>query len=219
MPSLSFFADEQDAKALLNWLNAEDEIAFIVSDQTQASCQHRWKAVHTIERFIEEKYSLWHVPTGSLPLLTKTGLDQIFSDPWKGWIEECPGPDSRSPYFGPGHPAEIRLELWLRHRPYSEVERNSLPILDSRYLGNTDLLSVSDFQWIGNRYKTSPPQTWRWWQRLKRWMAKNTTRLVEGKDSFWAFPSAFSKLSSGMAYEARGWNLDNAIRNAENRSD
>ncbi|HEY9882408.1 MAG TPA: hypothetical protein V6C98_02245, partial [Thermosynechococcaceae cyanobacterium] len=95
MPSLSFFADEQDAKVLLNWLNAEDEIAFIVSDQTQVSRQRRWKAIRSIDRFIEEKYSLWHVPTGSLPLLTKTWQDQIISNPWDGWIEECPGADSR----------------------------------------------------------------------------------------------------------------------------
>ena len=33
MPFLSFFADEQDSELLLNWLNAEKEIAFIVQDQ------------------------------------------------------------------------------------------------------------------------------------------------------------------------------------------
>jgi hypothetical protein len=212
------FADEQDAKVLLNWLNAEDEIAFIVSDRTQANRQRQWKAVRTIPQLTEEKYSLWHVPTGSLPLLSNTEQHRAIANPWGGWIQERLGADSRSLYFGPGHPAEIRLELWLRHHPYSEVERNSLPILNSWYLRNTDLLPVSDFQWIGNHYETALPETWRWWRRLKRWMAKNTTRLVEGKHSFWAFPSALSKLRSGIAYEARGWNLDDAIRNAESRS-
>ena len=50
-------------------------------------------------------------------------------------------------------------------------------------------------------------------------MKKNTTKLGEGRDCFWAFPSAFDKLKDGMAYYARGWNLDDAIRNARSQND
>lgn len=219
MPFLSFFADEQDAELLLSWLNEEGEIAFIVQDQPQASQQRKWKAVRTISRFTAEKYSLWHLPTGALPL---SGSNQTITDPWKGWIEQRRGRDSRTPYFGPGHPAEIRLELWLRHQPYTDAERATLWKQVSWYMGDTDLLPVSGFQWIGSK---APRHTWQWWQRLTAWISQNSIRVgrFEGSRrkewSFWAFPSAFTKLRSGMAYYARGYELEDAIRNAESNRD
>jgi hypothetical protein len=209
-------------------LNAEQEVAFIVQDQTQRGRQHKWKAVHTIDRFTAEKYSLWHVPTGALPL--NAGGSQTIPDPWQGWIEQRPGADSRTPYFGPGHPAEIRLELWLRHKPYTDIERATLRTQNAWYIGNTDLFPVSGFQWIGDHYGAAPRQTWQWWQRLKVWIAENAVRIGRFEDvdedteeleewSFWAFPSAFAKLRSGMAYYARGYELEDAIREAAGNSD
>ncbi|NJL38552.1 MAG: hypothetical protein HC840_01455 [Leptolyngbyaceae cyanobacterium RM2_2_4] len=221
MPWLPFFADDQDAEILLNWLNSEDEIAFIVLEQDQDSCQRRWKAVNTLARFTEQNYSLWYIPAGSLFL--KTDMKQCEIDPWKGWIEKRPNSHSRPTCFGRGSSAEVRLELRLRHRPYSEEERRSLPQLVSYYIGNTDLLPISSFQWVDNYY-TAPSQTWHWWTRLTTWMAQNTTKIDEFPDrdengqleklSFWAFPSAFSKLKNGMAYYANGYDLDVAIRDA-----
>jgi len=43
--SLIFFADEQDAAVLLSWLNAEEDIAFIIQDRTHKEPSCRWKAV------------------------------------------------------------------------------------------------------------------------------------------------------------------------------
>lgn len=228
MPFLSFFADEQDAEILLNWLNAEHEIAFIVQDQTQTGWQRKWKAVHTIDWFTAEKYSLWHVPTGLLPL--NAGGSQTISDPWEGWIEQRPGADSRTSYFGSGHPAEIRLELWLRHKPYTNTERATLRNRVSWYIGDTDLLPISGFEWIGDRNGKAPTQTWQWWRQLTTWVSETAIRIERFEDrnedtgeleewSFWAFPSAFTKLKSGMAYYARGYELEDAIRNAESSSD
>lgn len=221
MPFLSFFADEQDAKTLLNWLNAEHEIAFIVQDSTQTSKQRKWKAGQTINQFAAKQYSLWHVPTGLLPLDAE---GQNISNPWDGWTELRPGADSRVPYFW-GSPAEIRLELWLRHKPYTDTERATLQTQSSFYAGHTDLLPVSNFEWIGDLNGKAPAQTWRWWQRLAIWMSENAVRIgrFQGRNkrarkseewSFWAFPSAFTKLRNGMAYYARGYELEDAIRDA-----
>lgn len=217
MPGISFFADELDAEILLHWLNSEGEIAFIVPDKPQELYRRRWKAVSTIDNFRNGIHSLWHRPAGALPLLTETGFDQIIADPCEGWIEQITGAEPATPYFGPGHPAEIRLELWLRHRPYSQIERSTLPELVSWWMGNSDLLPVLDFQWIGNHYGLAPQETWRFWRRLKAWIARKTIRLtpVGQRWSFWAFPSAFHKLKNGMTYDARGWDLTKAIRTAD----
>lgn len=224
MPSLSFFADKQDTTVLLSWLNAEEDVAFIVQDQTYTGPSRRWKAVQTVQQLTEEKYSLWHTPGDSLPLLLPNGSTKTIRDPWSGWVEQRPGADDRTPYFGPGHPSEIRLEIWPRHQPYTAAERATLQRQVSWYIGGRDLLPVSDFQWIGNRYSTAPKQTWSWWRRLARWMSKNTIRVRdenEGRSnrkrpgpSFWTFPSAFEKLSNGMDYYARGHALDEAINSA-----
>lgn len=229
MPFLSFFADKQDAGILLNWLNADDEIAFIVQDKTQVGRESNWKAVNNIEQFTAQKYSLWHIPTGSLPLYPDPEGNQTMPNPWEGWIELHPGADPTIPYFGPGHPAEIRLELWLRHQPYTDVERATLKALDYWYIGDTDLFRVSDFQWIGDRYGAAPSQTWQWWQRLTAWMSQNAIRIGNFEDrdedtkeleecNFWALPSAFSKLKTGMDYYARGYKLETAIRDAESEN-
>lgn len=226
MPYLSFFADEQDATVLLSWLNAEKDIAFIVPDRIHTGPSRKWKAVHTVEQFSENEYSLWHIPGGPLPLLvpTTSRTKTIIQNPWAGWVEQRSGTDDCKPYFGPGHPSEIRLKIWTRHQPYTAVERSTLRRQVSWYIRDRDLLPASDFQWIGNHYGTAPKQTWSWWRRLARWMPKNTIRVRnEYKESsnrkrpgpsFWTFPSAFEKLSNGMDYHARGYNLDEAISNA-----
>ncbi len=245
MPALSFFADDQDVTRLVDRLNADPEIAFIIPhgpldpeqayvDRLRAAAgertevtyyltavvpdsgyRQRWRAVPTVAGLKDGKHSLWHIPTGPLPLLTSDGRDQVIADPYAGWTEQSPGADSLAPYFGPGHLAEIRLELWTRHRPYSEAEKASLSMLDARWDGDHDVLSVSDFQWIGNHYGPAPRSSWRWWKRLEAWLTETSTPIGEKSWAFWAFPSALAKLKKGMTYYARGWELDEAIRTAD----
>jgi hypothetical protein len=92
------------------------------------------------------------------------------------------------------------------------------------------LFPVSDFQWIGDHYGTAPLQTWQWWRQLTAWMSENAARIgrFEYRDedsgeleewSFWAFPSAFTKRRSSMAYYARGYELEDAIREAASDKD
>ena len=85
--------------------------------------RQRWKAVRTVERLKDGNHKLWHIPAGPLPLLAEDGPDRDIHDPWEGWTERRSGADPTTPYFGAGHPAEIRLELWTRDHPYSKEEK------------------------------------------------------------------------------------------------
>jgi hypothetical protein len=260
MPSLSFFADERDAIPLLNWLNNDPEIAFIVPDGppdpreayvsrvramlgatteaaslypsfvlTDMPLQQRWKAARSVARLRDGKHCLWHVPSGPLPLPTEREADRAAPDAWSGWIESRPRYDPTMPNLIPGHPAEIYLELWTRHRPYSESERASLPMLLSYWNGEHDVLVLSTLAWIGDHYGPAPPTAWSWWRRLEAWVTLHAARIggfpnqdvaygAEADASFWAFPSALEKLKSGMTYEARGWDLDTISWEEQNAS-
>lgn len=245
MPSLSFFVDEQDICLLLDRLNADPEIAFIVPDglpenkQTEprlgpaffvddgklkgeVESPRLWKAVRTADALTDGLHSLWHVPAGPLPLIevkkdpmplmpligpSSPPLYPPIPDPWSGWI----GTDQ----FGPGCLPWIRLEVWTRHRPYTQLERATLHARIAFWLDEDDLLVVSDFQWTGSHFRPAPPQTQRWWNRMKGWIDRNAARL-HSNPGFWAFPSALQKLKNGMRYYSRNFDLDDAIRRAEN---
>lgn len=250
MPSLSFFIDDRDLRLLLDRLNSDPEIAFVVPDRPmdaavakqgqpcsslpptfrinmvqgmepklqfeQAQLQ-QWKAVRTVDSMADGHHSLWHVPAGPLPLIKRdAGPMPLIGpegpayppipDPWAGWT----GP----PGFGPGCHPWIRLELWTRHHPYTQQERAVLRELNAFWLNQDDLLVVSDFEWTGSHFRPAPPQTQRWWNRMKRWVDRTAIRL-RPNPGFWAFPSALQKLKEGMRYYSRGFDLDDSIRDAQ----
>ena len=248
MPALSFFADERDAPVLIDWLNRDPEIAFVVPDGsadpleayvagvrnllgaateaaflypsftlTDAGRRQRWKVVSTVERLRDGKHALWHRPSGPLPLQAKHDSNGAVPDSWQGWTEQG-WSDPTMPYFGLGHPAEIYLELWTRHRPYSKEERASLPVLFSYWNGERELLVVSTFGWNGTRYNPASRAARNWWPRLEAWIAEHTAPVGDLLDvdggrwerrwSCWAFPSALEKLRNGIAYDARGWDRE-----------
>jgi len=260
MPSLCFFADEHDAATLLDWLNRDPEIAFVVPDgpadpleeyvarlrkllgaTTEAAFLYpcftledagrhqRWKAVPAVRCLRDGKHALWHVPSGPLPLRAEyqPGVGARSPDhaptldPWKGWTEHRYS-DPTMPYFGPGHPAEIYVELWTRHRPYSNEERASLPVRFSYWSGERELLVVSTFAWSGDRYSPGSRAAWTWWRRLEAWIANHAALAGDWLDAdnangeqhwnCWAFPSALERLKSGIAYDARGWDRDSNSR-------
>jgi hypothetical protein len=190
--------------------------SFLLSDTFS---QQRWKAVRTVARLRDGKHCLWHVPSGPLPLPLDCRMGQAVADAWSGWVESRPASDPTMPHFVPGHPAEIYLELWTRHRSYSAAERASLPMLVSYWTGEQDILVLSTFGWVGDYCGPAPQTAWNWWQGLEAWMTVHATGIggfpnpdedggPEAGVSFWAFPSALEKLKSGIAYEARGWDLD-----------
>jgi hypothetical protein len=235
MPAVSFFVDEHDARLLLDRLNSDQEIAFIVPDgplgpenlppgsdrHTSTACTmriadvgvqraQRWKAVRAVDALIDGEHSLWHVPAGPLPLMT----------PQYSGVLKLPYPPIPDPWagwtglgaFGPRCHPWIRLALWTRHQPYTQQERTALNELNAFWINEHDMLVVSGFQWTGGHFRPAPAQTQRWWNRMKGWVDRTAVKLPGG---FWAFPSALQKLKDGMRYYSRNFDLDQAIRDAE----
>lgn len=88
MPWLPLYIDKPDLIMLIDWLNEENNIAFIVGDGSK-----RWKASN-IERYDDIRHCLWHCESGPLPLLRKKLPNGKISDPFKGWkgkkLEQIP---------------------------------------------------------------------------------------------------------------------------------
>jgi hypothetical protein len=221
--ALSFFADEEDARVLLAWLNADPEIAVIVADGPRTPKilflfgyrpPQRWRAVRGLNSLKDGEHSLWYVPAGPLTMLKAdpNAADVPIPDPWAGWTEERLGADPDKPYFGPSHRAVIRLTLWTRHRPYTQTEMETLDETISYWTEGHDVIVESHLQWGGGNAKVED-----WWRRLEAFMKRSATPLaahLEPSEVVWAFPSALKKLKAGMRYEARGWDLDRSIRRA-----
>ncbi|MCC7418729.1 MAG: hypothetical protein IT428_00470 [Planctomycetaceae bacterium] len=101
MPWLPLYADEDDFRDVLSWLNSDADIAFIVADGPQ-----RWRAVARLEILTYGRYCLWHLPSGPLPLLGQGTIeDSQVPDPWAGWQEVRTGAEPSDPYSGPDTPA------------------------------------------------------------------------------------------------------------------
>ncbi len=232
MPALSFFITEFDLAILIKRLNDDEEIAFIVPDAIDDPSAVRWKAVHTVPTLLDGEHSLWHIPSGPLPLVQSTpGIGPLvrppnpsIADPWAGWTE---GASARTekPWFGPGCHAEIRLTLSTRYKAYTNDECSTLPVLVSYWMQGRELLASSSFQWTESRSRSTPPQTRRWRNRLKAWMNRVLVRLPtsDPRVTFWSFPFALELLQHGVPYHANNWLLDDAIQHAKlitsNRND
>lgn len=187
MGYLPFYATNSDIDLLLEYLNGSEDLAFL-----ESTGHNRWKAVKDIPNLAHRSYCLWHVPSGPLPLLRDfPDRDRVISDPFKGWIEQVGGNDDSIPYFGSGHPGVFRLEI----NPVSS------PLFPKQLQ-----YEKSDFQWIGNHYrsigKPALPETEKSWDSLRKWVKRNSTFIstyaphFEGKKDIWCFPEAYRLLEA-----------------------
>lgn len=190
MPWLPMYIDATDAEALLGILNSDSSIAFIVRDG-----HGRWRARNSVTALHQGRHCLWHHPSGPLPLVQPAALskDEI-PDPWSGWVDATHAEQRETPYFGPGHPGVI----WLNVRANNDGTH----------------INISSFEWIGNHYaalgSSASPLTQKWWKQLN----KNIKRLggvlvprhgpIEGanKGTVWALPSALSRITNGATRDA-----------------
>jgi hypothetical protein len=171
---------------LRTMLNDDPEVAFIVADGVG-----RWRAVQSLSVLDKGRHALWHVPSGSLPLLgtVQDDPDGEIVDPWRGWKERRTGADASTPYFGPGHPGIYWLNL--------QNGRNA----------NEPLVGLSSFEWIGHRYaafgRAVAPSTDRWWKRLGATIRRLSKKVPRGgpsgtfKPEIYAFPVAIRALDEG----------------------
>ncbi|RFM27501.1 hypothetical protein [Deminuibacter soli] len=201
---------DKDIDFLNDWLNQEEEIAFLVSNGHK-----KWiaKKEHTIKNDIGNQnfgdgynfvipnyaeYNLWHIPSGQLPLpeanngsvtlkfhKEDSNEDGKVDNPWLGWTEIRTGANSRIPYFGAGYPGVIHLEINLPH---------------------DQEIRMSNFGWIGNHYKLigngAEQTTEKFWNKLRRMAKKIGTQIprsntLEGKKEVFAFPTAYEEIKNG----------------------
>ena len=184
MPYIGIYAVEADLPTLFGLL--DDEVAFIVSDGPD-----RWRASRTLNGVDAHEVTLWHIPSGPLPLLgeTKSSPDGVVSDPWAGWTERRAGADRYQPYFGTGHPSVIRLKVAPSGREPSSI------------------CGRSGFEWIGNHYAVlgsrAAKPTELWWKRLRRKVSQVGRKVPYGNDpdmaahTLWALPAAYELLAQG----------------------
>jgi hypothetical protein len=207
MAWLPMYLLESDVEFLNDWLNQEEEIAFLVSNGNKrwiAKKQHEIiKDIGTqemgsgnfkIPNFIE--YNLWHIPSGPLPLIkrNKGGVtlrlkkedwefDNEVPNPWLGWTELVTGANYRVPYFE-SHTGIIRLEI-------------NLP--------SNEPIPISNFGWIGNHYSIlgskANPLTEKFWKKLKRMAKKIAIHIPRenqpnGKKEIYAFPDAYKEIKN-----------------------
>ncbi len=184
MPWMPFYSDEEDWRVILDWLNQQDEIAFVISD-----VPGRWRTVQTVSALYSPRIYLWHIPSGPLPLVHPLPGRQVdpIADPWSGWT--ALGSRKDTPYFGPYYPGVIRLN----HRRRNSEQPN--------------VIRLSSFEWTGDLHARSrcpaAPSTKKFWQSLRRWIRKSAVQIprsgpIDGpRPQIWAFPAALSAIRNG----------------------
>lgn len=199
MPEIIVYASFADVDVLRKWLNEEPDIAWVIKDD-QHGCDYRWRAVHTVERMNEGSYALWHtkamrlnVPSGSVSI-----PDAPVLNPFAGWTQTLDHEGAEVPWFGGNLPGPI-------HFTWRETGCES-----------PNSLARSGFSWLANRYaaigKPAAPMAIRWWQRLKRYVAKNAVAIpwpyqkqIDRPSNAYAFPDALTQISSGRQPDANPW--------------
>lgn len=187
MPWLPIYADEEDFRIVQDYLNQNEEIAFIVPDGKRLF-QPRWRAIRPLLRLQGTRICLWHVPSGPLSLVHQNPAkpDDVISDPWKGWVGLPDRGHDACPFFGAGHPGVI----WLNHRPVGHQASGNI--------------GLSSFEWIGNRYaivgNPACGATEKFWQRLRHWVKERAIKIprLDGMEpEIWALPSAMKEFRNG----------------------
>ena len=183
MPFLGFYATVKDIPEIIEILNTEPEIAFIIS-----TGKGQWKAVKELEVVDQCKYTLWHVPSGPLPLLGRSAEDINIPNPWAGWVELRAVTGILVPFFA-SHTGVIVLSLYPASKDPMHV------------------CGFSSFDWVGNYYRIAGipahPTTEAYWLKLRKQIKKICKKVPrgslksEGKPEIYAFPDAYSQLSAG----------------------
>jgi hypothetical protein len=235
--SLSFFADEQDARILLDRLNADPEIAFIVPDGPRMPPPNpdAGTAAHMAANRVGCNIGIRSLRLGFGRLLAAMADGAACGRP-EGWRAHAlahfcgtAGQWPRTRTRAAAHSGSVaRVELGAAYLPAKSHAGRNDPTLVTRYAAYTpqerttlrslvsywlkgDLVVASGFQWTGGSLQTA-----RWVASLEDWFSRNAVRLHDdgGSEVFWAFPSALQQLKSGLPYDSRSFDLDQSIRDA-----
>jgi len=190
MAEIILYLTKSDAESIVNWINNEDSIAWIVKESRDGNV-YRWKAVNSIEVISEGENCLWKIGAGSLriPSGSHETEDTAVLDPFKGWEQTLDTDSAQTPWFGAAAP-ETYSFTFKEHGKEAEGS-----------------IGRSGFNWIGNYFgvigNPAPEECKKWWERLKRFIKKNAIGipwpgdLGSGKKGAYAFPEAYKLLKMG----------------------
>jgi len=187
---ITFYATRTDADRIRRWINAEDAVAWIVLDAREGTT-YRWKAVDVIDTIEPQDYALWHKSSTriNIPARSLDVRDTIVLDPYQGWLQELEEEDETTPWFGDSLPGPYQLHFREegREKPGS--------------------LARSGFFWLGDHFRMigqgASPDARRWWNRLRRWVRKESTAIPwpftqpASRSRAYAFPDAYTLIQSG----------------------
>lgn len=192
MAEIILYLTKNDAESIVEWINAENDIAWIVKESQEGNV-YRWKAVHSIHAIQASEFCLWKIGSGILriPSGNHETEDTVVLDPFRGWEQTLKESSAETPWFGAAAP-ETYTFTFREHGKASE-----------------DSIGRSGFSWIGNYFSvignSAPEECKQWWERLKRYIKKNATgipwpgELGSGKTGAYAFPEAYDQLQKGRA--------------------
>ncbi len=191
MPWIPFYADESDFRPIIDRLNADADLAIILP-----AGRGRWSARAQVAELPDGKYLLWHIPAGSLPLLSNTSAkdDASIPDPFAGWTEQRRGTDASVPYFG-NVPNVLELRKATRGWEFP------------------DSIGLSSLAWIGNHFKSiglgAARATELWWRGTQRWVKQTSIRKIPRwnaastpEPEIWVFPGAYRTIQAGGPRDA-----------------
>ncbi|WP_146210129.1 hypothetical protein [Vitiosangium sp. GDMCC 1.1324] len=187
---LGLYAEDTDVLFLRDRLNEDSEIAFLMPEGPG-----RWRAVWQLDELLG-KTMLWHVPGGPLPLLRPGERDSIIEEPFAGWEELRPGMDYSVPYFGPGWPSTLLLEIYTRG--WRGLRADVIPLSGISWYGRTNLKGPS-------------ASTRKWWSRFRGWMRNQSVCITRSgtldgpQPDIWAMPAALRSIRVGV--ERGDWPL------------
>ena len=190
MSEIILYLTNTDAESIVDWINHEDEIAWIIKESQEGNV-YRWKAVNSIDVIQASEYCLWKIGAGALriPSRNHETEDTIVLDPFMGWEQTLDTDSAETPWFGAAAPETYTFTFRARGRE------------------SEDSIGRSGFNWIGNYFSvignSAPEECKKWWERLKRHIKKNATgipwpgELGSGKAGAYAFPEAYEQLQKG----------------------
>lgn len=202
MPWLPLYLLDSDINLFNDFLNKDEEVFFI--DQVD---RFKWKLVKELDIKKEgyyNKYRLWHLPSGPIPLINegdlmngkalpdRNALKDVLN-PFEPWIGHPCGDLPGLPFFGDD---EIKVFTLTINNPITE---------------NFEI-PISAVEWLGNRYRQigygAELVTEKWWKKLRSFTKKNGVLIPrcnnpEMRKEIYAFPEAWKEIKGGRACSLR----------------
>lgn len=200
MSNIMFYATRRDMDSLRDWINASDEVAWIVKRAEQDG-QYDWVAKAEMDSLRQQAYSVWHV--GSGPLNVPSGVvgveDAVVLNPFQGWTQKLGYPGATRPWFGGNLPGPYSL-TWAE---------------DGCEMAGG--LARSDLTWLADRYRSignpAHPAALLWWKKLQRFIQRSAV-AVPWVDSLsnrkvipkvYLFPEAEEQIRLGRPRDVNAW--------------